>query len=205
MASLSRFDSTIARFGAPPLTRSWPSLEGLQAIFEACVQELVALCRRDPTAWLSHADLTAMLYTILVQEFPAHGLAPRALHAGLELTGKTSTGGRTRQRRIRVDLALLHPDTLGIDETGAWQGSIELFAGVRRGFHDIKGLRSLLEELVAIGQAHPHAAAYLVVIGYGERRGARDDVDRLALQMGMPLLGDLIASPDDRPGQPTLL
>jgi len=99
MAGLSQFDSRIVRFGKPPMLRSWPTIEGLRALFEACVAELIQLCRRDRSTWLTHADLAAMLYTILAQELPAHGLAPRSLHAGLELAAKPPNDARPRHRR----------------------------------------------------------------------------------------------------------
>jgi len=57
MAGLSQFDSRIVRFGKPPMLRSWPTIEGLRALFEACVAELIQLCRRDRSTWLTHADL----------------------------------------------------------------------------------------------------------------------------------------------------
>jgi len=205
MASLSRFDSTIARFDAPPMTRAWPGSEGLQALFEACVQELLQICRRDPCAWLSDADLASILYTILAQQLPAHGLSPRCLHAGIEIPAKPRPEAKGRPRRIRVDLALLHPDMLRVDESGAWEGSVELFAATRRGCRDVEGLGALLEGLAAAARANPQAACYLVAVGYGESRKDRDEIARLALQTGVPLLGEIIDSPDDRQNQPSLL
>jgi len=205
MAGLSQFDSRIVRFGKPPMLRSWPTIEGLRALFEACVAELIQLCRRDRSTWLTHADLAAMLYTILAQELPAHGLAPRSLHAGLELAAKPPNDARPRHRRVRVDLALLHPDTLTVREGDGWQGSVQLYARVQRGYQDLSGLRNVLEDLVAVSRAQPQAAAYLVIVGYGRKRDARDSATRLALQMGIPLLGELIEPPGNREGQLPLL
>lgn len=130
MASLSRFDSTIARFDPPPMTRSWPGPEGLRALFEACVHELPQHCRRHPLAWLSDADLASLLYAILAHQLPAHGLSPRCLHASLALPANLAPDARYR---------------------------------------------------------------------------ARHEIARLALQRGMPLLGEIIDPSDHRKGQPTLL
>ena len=201
MASLSRFDSHIVRFDKPPVLRSWPGPEGLRPLFEACVMELLELCRRDPTKWLTQADLTAMLYTILAQELPAHGLAPRALHAGLELPAKPREGARSRHRRIHVDLALLHPDTLTVRAGDGWQGSLQLFASVRKGYREVSGLRNLLEDLAAVSRAQPQAPAYLVVTGSGDQREARDSVAQLALERGIPLLGELMEPPRNAQAQ----
>jgi hypothetical protein len=205
MASLSRFDSHIVRFRKPPVPRSWPSPAGLRLFFEACVAELFELCRRDPTTWHTQADLAAMLYTILAQDLPAHGLAPRALHAGLELAAKPLDAARSRHPKVNVDLVLLHPDTLTVRTDDSWQGSLQLLAAVRRSYRDVPGLRRVLEDLLAVSLAHPQAPAHLVVMGLGHERDARDHVAQLALERGIPLLGELIEPPRNAQAQLPLL
>ncbi|MGI6380900.1 MAG: hypothetical protein ACOX2R_09050 [Anaerolineae bacterium] len=205
MASLSRFDSTIARFDPPPMTRSWPGPEGLRALFEASVHEMLQHCRRHPLAWLSDADLASLLYAILAHQLPAHGLSRCCLHAGLALPTSPTPDARYRARHMVVDIALLHPDTVRVHKAGGWEGSVELFAIARRGYGEVGKLKGVLEGLAAVARGHPEAASYLIVVGYGEDSRARDEVARLALQRGVPLLGEIIDASDHHEGQPPLL
>ncbi|MFH1084576.1 MAG: hypothetical protein V1772_02265 [Chloroflexota bacterium] len=173
-------------------SRAWPPPAALDAVLRACVRILFDECQRDPRLWLSEGDLQGILYAILVQELPSHGIPPTAVHAGYACRLGHEARERLGRKRalLAADLALVIPSTIRLLPKRRWEADLAAALEVKRGCERLGELRADLEKLAAIRQAQSGAQAYMILMGHRSRPEDLAAVARVAEGLGIPLLCD---------------
>ena len=186
---------------------SWISPGALEALVHQCAQKLFAVCREDPRTWLSEADLQAIFYAILWQDFPAHGLPVWALHVGYPCrlpSAEMERLGR-RGRAVPVNLGIVFPQSVRLLSRRRWQARLRAALEIKRGYERYREIKDDLAKLAAIQRTWPEVQVWMIIMGYRSPHEDASAIRHLAQSMGVPLLGDNYWGKDRRIEQRELL
>lgn len=192
MSKGPRYDTPIARFADSTGNWAWPESSAIDALLRQATRQLFAICRADYRGWLSEGDLHAMLYTLLRQELPSHGLPACAVHLGYPCRLPTlGDAAKPRSRRTRpVDLVMVVPQTIHLGRGRRWEGALAVAAEVKRGYERQREIKDDLAKLAAIRNTWPDILSYLIIMGYRNSQEDISAVERAAQAAGVTLLGD---------------
>ena len=199
--------SVSTRTGGSEKPGVWLQAPAVDALIKECARILFEQCRVDYRRWLSEGDLKSIYYAILRRELPARGVPSCAVHAGYPYKLSTEWHQKlgNRRRQVRVDLALIVPESIRIVRGRHWEGQIAAAIEVKRGFERYNETKGDLAKLAAIRGSRPDVQVYMLIMGYKNGPEQIAALERSAARMQIPLLCANYWGTSGRIDQPTLI
>ena len=185
MSDFPDVSSSIAAFGNMPELPGWPERRVVDVLIRESIERLFEICRQDPRAWLSQTDLQCLLFSVLRQDLPQHGIAASAVHSQIQvaLPPFPQAKGAKHPRSFRADVALLVPHSLNPSNAEA-NAETAAVIQVSRTFK----VETDLESLTRLVQSQGAPLVYLVIVAYKELESDATRVRQLSQKHKIPAM-----------------
>jgi len=185
MSDFPDVSSSIAAFGNMPELPGWPERRVIDVLIRESIERLFDICQQDPRAWLSDTDLQCLLFSVLRQYLPQHGISASSVHSQVQivLPPAPQVKGTKQPRTLRADVALLVPHSLSPGNADATTEPAAVIQ-ISRTFK----VETNIELLTRLVQSQGTPLVYLVVIAYKELESDATRIRLLSQKHKVPVL-----------------